>query len=172
MADLCPEQELSFKAKLQGAVQSLAADGIYLGVSSWKYRGWAGLIYDEQRYHYRGKFAEARFERDCLAEYAALFKTVCVDLGDDGPVFAGEAKKLASDVDVPTAFYRIMLDEENGAPRVLAFIAPQTMTGHEPLTQFLTSVREIEKQTELDCFPELPKEVQDRIETVRAERLW
>ena len=55
---------------------------------------------------------------------------------------------------------------------VLAFIAPQTVSGHEPLTQFLTSVREIETQTGLDFFPELLKEVQERIETVKAERLW
>ena len=89
-----------------------------------------------------------------------------------GPVFAGDVKKLASGVDVPSAFYRIILDEESGQPRVLAFIAPQTVTGHEPLTQFLTSVREIEKQTGLDFYPELPKEVQDRIETPRADRLW
>ena len=89
-----------------------------------------------------------------------------------GPVFVGEVKKLRSGVDVPTAFYRIILDEENGAPRVLAFVAPQTVTGHEPLTQFLTSVREIEQQTGLDFFAELPKEVQDRMETAKAERLW
>ena len=89
-----------------------------------------------------------------------------------GPVFAGDVKKLASGVDVPTAFYRIILDEENGQPRVLAFIAPQTVTGHEPLAQFLTSVREIERQTGLDFYPELPKGVQDRMEAVKAERLW
>jgi endonuclease G len=64
-----------------------------------------------------------------------------------GPVFAGEVKKLPSGVDIPTAFFRIILDEENGQPRVLAFIAPQTVTGHEPLAQFLTSVREVERQT-------------------------
>ena len=79
MADLFSDQQLSFKAKLQGAVRSLAAGGIYLGASSWKYRGWAGQLYDEQRYHYRGKFSEARFERTCLAEYAEVFRTVCVD---------------------------------------------------------------------------------------------
>jgi uncharacterized protein YecE (DUF72 family) len=37
------------------------------------------VLYDEARYVYRGKFAEKRFERDCLAEYAEVFKTVCVD---------------------------------------------------------------------------------------------
>ena len=39
------------------------------------------MIYDEQRYVYRGKFAESRFEKNCLAEYAETFKTVCVDAG-------------------------------------------------------------------------------------------
>ena len=89
-----------------------------------------------------------------------------------GPVFAGEVKKLPSGVDIPTAFYRIILDEENGQPRVLAFIAPQTVTGHEPLAQFLTSVQEIERQTGLDFFAELPREAQDKIESAKAARLW
>ena len=89
-----------------------------------------------------------------------------------GPVFAGEVKKLPSGVDVPTAFFRIILDEENGQPRVLAFIAPQTVTGHEPLAQFLTSVREVERQTGLDFYSELSKDVQDRMETIKAARLW
>ena len=89
-----------------------------------------------------------------------------------GPVFTGEVKKLPSGVDVPTAFYRIILDEENGQPRVLAFIAPQTVTGHEPLAQFLTSVREVERQTGLDFFAELPREAQDKIESAKAARLW
>ncbi len=89
-----------------------------------------------------------------------------------GPVFSGEPKKLRGGVDVPTACFRIILDEENGQPRVLAFLTPQTVTGHEPLAQFLTTVREIERETGLDFYPELPKEVQDRMETVKVERLW
>ena len=72
-------QPASFKSKLQSAVQRLAASNIFVGTSSWKYEGWCGLIYDEQRYCYRGKFAETRFKRDCLGEYAETFKTVCVD---------------------------------------------------------------------------------------------
>ncbi len=37
------------------------------------------MLYDPARYEYRGKFAESRFKRDCLREYAEVFKTVCVD---------------------------------------------------------------------------------------------
>lgn len=58
---------------------ALAKQGVYLGTSSWKYAGWRGIFYDEARYIYRGKFAETRFEKQCLSEYAEVFKTVCVD---------------------------------------------------------------------------------------------
>ncbi len=37
------------------------------------------MLYDESRYIYRGKFAMSRFEKNCLTEYAEVFKTVCVD---------------------------------------------------------------------------------------------
>jgi uncharacterized protein YecE (DUF72 family) len=63
--------------KLKAA--ALAAKGVYIGTSSWKYEGWAGMLYDKARYEYRGKFATTRFEKNCLAEYAEVFKTVSVD---------------------------------------------------------------------------------------------
>lgn len=67
------------REQVQAKTAALAAEGIFIGTSSWKYEGWLGSLYDEQRYVYRGKFAKSRFERDCLAEYAEVFKTVCVD---------------------------------------------------------------------------------------------
>lgn len=57
----------------------LTARGVYLGTSSWKYEGWLGQLYTPSRYEYRGRIASTRFERDCLTEYAEVFKTVCVD---------------------------------------------------------------------------------------------
>jgi uncharacterized protein YecE (DUF72 family) len=57
----------------------LGARGLFIGTSSWKYEGWLGQLYSPARYEYRGKVAVKRFERDCLAEYAEVFKTVCVD---------------------------------------------------------------------------------------------
>ena len=65
--------------KMTGAVAALAGEGVFIGTSSWKYPGWRGQLYDADRYVWHGKFSEARFERLCLAEYAAVFKTVCVD---------------------------------------------------------------------------------------------
>lgn len=74
------DQKLSFdREQIRQRVAGLAAQGVFLGTSSWKYEGWRGLLYDESRYVYRGKFAASRFEKNCLAEYAEVFKTVCVD---------------------------------------------------------------------------------------------
>lgn len=58
---------------------ALAARGVFIGTSSWKYPGWQGLLYDRDRYVWRGRYAESRFERNCLAEYAGVFPTVSVD---------------------------------------------------------------------------------------------
>src|SRR3954463_12805044 len=60
-------------------LEALAAANILVGTSSWKYEGWLGQLYSPERYQYRGKVAKTRFERECLREYAEVFKTVCVD---------------------------------------------------------------------------------------------
>jgi uncharacterized protein YecE (DUF72 family) len=64
---------------LAKAVREFAQKGVYVGTSSWKYPGWCGMLYESARYDYRGKFAMTRFERNCLDEYAQVFKTVSVD---------------------------------------------------------------------------------------------
>ena len=57
----------------------LADQGVRMGTSSWKYPGWCGTLYDEQRYLHHGRFSTAKFERECLAEYASCLPTVGVD---------------------------------------------------------------------------------------------
>ena len=67
------------RERVKQAVQTLAAQNVFIGTSSWKYRGWFGMLYDESRYIFRGRFSESRFKENCLAEYSEVFKTVCVD---------------------------------------------------------------------------------------------
>ena len=67
------------REQIQKKAAQLAAQGVFIGTSSWKYEGWFGQLYTPARYEYRGKVAKTRFERDCLSEYAEVFKTVCVD---------------------------------------------------------------------------------------------
>jgi uncharacterized protein YecE (DUF72 family) len=66
-------------ARLRPKLQALAEQGIYFGTSSWKYDGWLGSIYTAERYQTRGKHSKAKFEAECLAEYAETFPTVCGD---------------------------------------------------------------------------------------------
>jgi uncharacterized protein YecE (DUF72 family) len=67
------------REQMKSKAAALAAKGVYIGTSSWKYQGWLNQLYTPDRYEYRGKVAKTRFERDCLSEYAEVFKTVCVD---------------------------------------------------------------------------------------------
>ncbi len=67
------------KDELKRCLADLAIQGVYVGTSSWKYPGWCGMLYDRARYEWHGKYSESRFNRYCIAEYAQVFKTVCVD---------------------------------------------------------------------------------------------
>ena len=58
---------------MKAKVAELAAPGVFIGTSSWKYQGWPDQLYNRDRYVYRGKFAKTCFERDCLSEYAEVF---------------------------------------------------------------------------------------------------
>ena len=77
---------------LHSKLAPLAAQQVCVGTSSWKYSGWCGQLYDEQRYLTRGKFSEAKFERECLAEYAQTFSTVCADATPSGAMKSDSAK--------------------------------------------------------------------------------
>jgi uncharacterized protein YecE (DUF72 family) len=64
---------------LRDRLRGLAARGVYVGGSSWKYEGWLGQIYSRSRYLTRGKFSRKLFEETCLGEYATVFPAVCGD---------------------------------------------------------------------------------------------
>jgi uncharacterized protein YecE (DUF72 family) len=67
------------RERMEMRAAELAAKGVFIGTSSWKYQAGLGQLYTPARYEYRVKVASTRFERDCLTEYAKVFKTVCVD---------------------------------------------------------------------------------------------
>jgi len=69
------------REELKAAAAALAREGIFIGTSSWKYEGWLDLLYTRERYLTRGKVSRAKFEKTCLAKYAEVFKTVCLDGG-------------------------------------------------------------------------------------------
>lgn len=70
------EEPAPQSGRLGPALRALAADGIHIGTSSWKYEGWLGSIYSVDRYLTRGKLSRKKFEDTCLREYAETFSTV------------------------------------------------------------------------------------------------
>src|SRR5258705_9642320 len=66
-------------ARLAPKLHALADQGVFFGTSSWKYPGWLGSIYSPERYLTRKKFSHAKFEAQCLHEYAETFPTVSGD---------------------------------------------------------------------------------------------
>jgi endonuclease G, mitochondrial len=89
-----------------------------------------------------------------------------------GPIFDDDIQKLRSGVEIPDAFYRILLDEGQQRPQVLAFIVPQTVRGDEPLDQFLTTVDEIEARTGLDFLPDFDDEMEASLESTTADAAY
>ena len=79
MLPLFDEPPTFRRDRLASRLQLLASDDVFIGTSSWKYEGWLGQIYTRERYVTRGKFAQKRFEAECLAEYAETFPVVCGD---------------------------------------------------------------------------------------------
>jgi len=79
-------------------------------------------------------------------------------------------------VAIPDAFFKVVIHETGPELHVLAFIYPQAGIGFKcrdcDHTPYLTSIDIIEALTGLDFFPELPGEIQDRIESVVQVKVW
>ncbi len=96
-----------------------------------------------------------------------------------GPVFAVADKKVSypvigkDSVAVPTHFFKIVVDAKNPNDiEALAFLLPnKDLRGHA-YSEYLVSIDEIEQMTGLDFLSSLPKDVQDRVEAKRPDRVW
>ena len=89
-----------------------------------------------------------------------------------GPISDNDVQKLKCDVEIPDALYKIIVDEDGGSIRVLAFVMDQDVQRKEPLTKFLTSVDEIERSTRLDFLWELEDDAEDNLEATKPKRVW
>lgn len=90
-----------------------------------------------------------------------------------GPIFDQHVELLGNQIEIPDAFFKILVDEDKGRMRVLPFIVPQNVTGKEILNSFLTSIDEIEKQTNLDFFTAMDDEYEKKLESyVPGKTMW
>jgi endonuclease G, mitochondrial len=90
----------------------------------------------------------------------------------DGPIFddlsGGPTRKLRTGISVPGSFYKIIIENRNGVPRIFSVIMPQTVKGTELPQQYLTSVRTIEEKTQLEFLWTLDPAVQRLLK----ENVW
>ncbi|MBM3202330.1 DNA/RNA non-specific endonuclease [Candidatus Woesearchaeota archaeon] len=93
-----------------------------------------------------------------------------------GPVFDHKMERLSSAfrVEIPDSFYKIYAipNSNTGKTRVLAFMIPQSVRGHESLSQYLTTVDQIEARTGLDFFIDLDDAVENQLEAGQDTREW
>ena len=89
-----------------------------------------------------------------------------------GPIFKRENRSLESGVPVPSAYYKIIVDEHDGKLRALAFLVPERCPPYSRIKTCLVSIDEIEARTALDFFADLPNDVEEQLESTRATRLW
>lgn len=74
-------------------------------------------------------------------------------------------------VAVPNQFYKIVLDNTNGKPKMLAFLLNHN-DSDMPLYKFVVSVDEVEKLTGIDFFPELNDAIENKIEASSSYKNW
>jgi endonuclease G len=125
-----------------------------------------------QLHELNGGFWEA-FEARVIGRYTRRFGEVWVVCG---PVYEAQRtpKRLKQGVTIPDAFFILVADAQDGSGiRCQAFIVPnRSLKKTADPSQFLVSVREVERQTGLNFFPDLPATTQDALETAPAKRVW
>jgi len=89
-----------------------------------------------------------------------------------GPVFGQRPVRLRGGVAVPEAFFLIVIDENEGRLRTMAFLVPQEAGTEDASGKYLTTIGEIQRRTGLDFLNELEDAAEREIESVRAGRVW
>jgi len=89
-----------------------------------------------------------------------------------GPVFDSIGEELASGVDIPDAFYKIVIDEVYGSPRVLSFLIPQDVASGSQFRDYLVSVDQIELETGINFLWTLADSIEITLEAQAPLALW
>ncbi len=77
----------------------------------------------------------------------------------------------SENVTVPNYFYKILLDYTKPEIKAIAFLMPHQKSD-EPLYKFVVSIDEIEEKTGIDFFPNLPDELEDKLEKSKDYKNW
>jgi endonuclease G len=89
-----------------------------------------------------------------------------------GGILTPDLKTIGSEkVAIPEYFYKIILDFQEPEIKAIAFLIPH-QNSEKALYKFVTSIDEIEKLTNIDFFPELPNQLEHKIESTSNYNSW
>ena len=96
--------------------------------------------------------------RDLAAQKGSIY-VVC------GPIVSDEYQTIgANQVVVPSAFFKVLLQEENGKIYTIGFVY-ENVAGRRPMSTYAMSVDEVEELTGIDFFPSLPDKIEEKAES-------
>ncbi|WP_434986294.1 DNA/RNA non-specific endonuclease [Vreelandella zhaodongensis] len=114
-----------------------------------------------------------RLEQSVMDHFAPRFDRLQVITGPVFPErFMDNVFNRVGFVEVPEAFYKIIVVPDSEAPLALAFIMPQDVSGNESLADYLVTIDEIEARTGLNFFPDLTPEVEAILEGELRTQGW
>jgi endonuclease G len=89
-----------------------------------------------------------------------------------GPIYESKNPKRIGNnkVGVPDAFYKVVLLNVDKDPQAIGFIFPNE-SGNNALEHYVRSVDEVEEITQIDFFPALEDDIENRIEAVKWTEL-
>lgn len=108
-------------------------------------------------------------EEKIATSYPARYSEVWVITG---PVFAAQPKTLRDGVAIPEAFFLIVVDENEGKLRTMAFLVPQETPASSDPERFLTTIDEVQRRTGLDFLRDLEDTAEKQVEQAKASRVW
>jgi len=89
-----------------------------------------------------------------------------------GGVLKGHLKTIGDEqVSVPNLFYKVLIDYNNGNPKMIAFLIPHE-NSNKPLYEFVVSVDEVEQLTGIDFFPQLEDSIENKLEASSSYKGW
>jgi len=96
--------------------------------------------------------------RDLAYQKGSIF-VVCGPIVNDASTTIGLNKVV-----VPQAFFKVLLQENNGEIHTIGFVY-ENKSGSKPMSTYAMTVDEVEKMTNIDFFPSLPDNIEKSVES-------
>ena len=96
--------------------------------------------------------------RDLASQKGSIF-VICGPIVTDTSTTLGENKVV-----VPQAFFKVLLQEEDGNIHTIGFVY-ENVSGRKPMSTYAMTVDEVEAITNIDFFPSLPNRIENKTES-------